>query len=81
MFQGTQKSQFYFSRDSGVTIFFGGGGIDGAKCDSEGAKFKKKYRKWLILAIFSSDGGKWGEAEPPTGGGNAPHAPLDAATE
>ena len=41
-----------------------------------GGKNSKFCRKWLIWAIFSSDGGggKWG-TEPPTGGGGMPHAP------
>ena len=47
-------------------------GIEGAKCDSKGAK-------WLILAIFFFwlEGGQVG-AEPLTGA-ISPHAPLDAA--
>ena len=44
--------------------FFVGGGIEGEKCISEGAKIQKKYlkncRKWLIFAFFSSNGGVGG---------------------
>ena len=54
------------------------GGIEEAKYNFEVAKIQKfAEKKWLILAIFSSDwgGGKWG-TEPPTGGANDPMPPL-----
>ena len=61
------------------------GSIEGAKCDSEGAKIQKYAQNMLILVIFSSDwggGGKWGQSLW-RGGGMPPFSPppLDAATE
>ena len=42
-----------------------------------GGQKSKNCRKWLSLAIFSSDGGQVGGTEPPTGGYLPhPHAPL-----
>ena len=47
------------------------GGIEGAKCISEGAKIEgKKSQKWLILTIFFFC----------REGREMPHAPLDATT-
>ena len=49
------------------------GGIEGAKCDSEGKKSKNLKKMADFGHFFSSDwGGKWGE--PPTEG-NAPLMP------
>ena len=56
------------------------GGIEGKNAFLRGQKSIKNCQKWLILAIFSSDGGRAsGGAEPPTGG-KCPPCPLDAAT-
>ena len=47
-----------------------------------GGKNPKICRKWLILAIFSSDWGKWGEGRASDLWANAPMPPpLDASTE
>ena len=54
------------------------GGIEGAKCNSEGVKIKNLPKMADFGHFFLDGGGKWG-AEPPTGG-KCPHAPLDAAT-
>ena len=57
---------------SGGTRNFFVGGIEGAKCDSEGAKIKKYAENGWFWPFFSSDwGGKWG-AGPLT---FTPHAP------
>ena len=44
-------------------FFFFGGGIEGAKCISEGAKIKRFAQNGWFLQFFSSDwgkvGGKW----------------------
>ena len=59
------------------------GGYRGGKMRLWGGKNPKNCPKWLILTIFSSDGGggKWGGKSLQLGGGaNAP-SPLDAATE
>ena len=60
------------------------GGIEGGKMRFWAGKNQKNYRKWLILAIFSSYGGGGGQVgvEPPTGRGQIPPCrPLDAATD
>ena len=59
----------------GTRNFFLWGGIEGAKCDSEGAKIQKVAENGWFWLCFSSDGGKMG-AEPLTGGANAPMPPL-----
>ena len=63
---------------SGGTRKFFVGGVEGAKCISEGAIFFFKCQKWLILTFFPSggEGRGWGQvgAEPLIGG-NAPSCP------
>ena len=65
-------------------FFFFCGDIEGAKCISAGAK-SKNLPKMADFCHFFPNWGKWGRAEPPTGGANAPSclSPLDhdAATE
>ena len=57
--------------------FLWGGGIEGEKCISEGAKIFFKSPEWLIFAIFSFWlGGKWGGRA--SDGGSK--CPLDATT-
>ena len=78
------KAQGPFTRmiSSGGTRIFCGG-IEGAKCDSEGANIQKNCPKWLILAIFSSNGGG-GASEGKQNlrlRGEMSLCPLDAATD
>ena len=49
-------------------FFFLWGGIEGAKCDSEGAKIQIFAKNGLFWPFFSSDWGQVGGAEPLTGG-------------
>ena len=58
------------------------GGIEGAKYVSEGAKIKKITENGWFWPFFSSDGGGQvgGGRASNWGGGQMPHAPLDAAT-
>ena len=66
----------YMHTSSGGTRNFLWGGHRGGKMWFWGGKNPKTCRKWLILAIFSSDRGGQVGAEPPTGGRKCP----DAAT-
>ena len=57
------------------------GGIEGAKCISEGAKIQKFAKNgwfWPFFFFWLGGGGKWGQSL--WLGGKCPHAPLDAAT-
>ena len=76
-----EKKVWFLILASGGTRNFFVGGIEGEKCDSEGAKNPKFAKNGWFWPFFSSDwGGKWG-AEPPTGGHLPPMPPLDAATD
>ena len=68
-----------FSHCGGTRNFFVGG-IEGAKCDSEGAKIQKFAEKAYFGHFFSSDWGVSGGTEHLTGGANAPCPPSWCAT-
>ena len=59
---------------SGSTTNFFVGGIEGAKCNSEGAKIQKFTKNGWFWPFFLLTEGKVG-AEPPRGGGQIPHPP------
>ena len=74
----TLSSYICTSSSGGTRNFFcGGGGIEGAKCISEGGKNPKNCQNWLILTIyFLLTGGKWGGGQSlQQGGSNSPCPP------